>query len=369
MVRGALLAFLLVATGCTRKVADVGGNLGDASVDAGHPPMSRATRSFFSEAGVLTAQRQILRDGSIWAFTESSGRLFWVRSEGSGSPAPNGSPDQYILRSCSPFACAGSLQSFQLVPTAGGPPSWLWASDSRLFWPDETGVSFCNRDDCSSTGHLPFNPTGMDFVADEKQAFFGGAAACDIDDCSSTYRNLAPALPNGEPSLEASRATVLDEDFLYQITGQRIVRFRKDGTGEVQILARDRVDAFHIAVRNGYAYWTESVSPGGLLRCPVAGCSGAPEVVASNLEHPEDLTVDDSYVYFEEPEQLNSQNEVLQFSTKRISRCAVTGCMTPERLIENQGIVSAPFVDGRFVYFSGGDCLGNCASYVGAVPK
>ena len=272
--------------------------------------------------------------------------------------------DEYFLRSCSPLSCARTLRSLPLVPTDGAPflvPNWLWANDTRLFWPDETGVSFCNRDECISVNHLGVDASSMGFAADENEAFFDGAAACDLDDCASTYRKLEPSLPTGEPPLDGSIVTALDEDYLYQyqFVGSRIVRFKKDGTGEVQVIARDQFDVPGIAVRDGHVYWTEYVSLGRLLRCPVTGCAGDPEVVASRLDHPTALALDADYVYFEEPDPPGSANS--QLGTRHISKCAITGCVTPERLTEN-GALSAPFVDDRSIYFLGID-------YIAAVSK
>jgi hypothetical protein len=31
--------------------------------------------------------------------------------------------------------------------------------------------------------------------------------------------------------------------------------------------------------------------------------------------------------------------------------------------------VSAPFVDGRFIYFNGADCSSDCGGYIGVVAK
>ena len=370
-----LLAYLFSATGCSRKIADLGSDLQPSVPEGGNGTGAPVLPPFFSEEAVGSAQHLVSHDGTMWAFAEHSGRLFWVTGHRSAGKRATDFPDQFFLRTCSTPACGQSLQSIPLAPPENG-MSWVWANDSRVFWPNATGVSFCSHDDCSSIGHLPFVVASeMGFAADETRAFFDGAGICDIDDCVNTHTALQPAVPQGQPQLGTGSATVLDGDYLYEIAGGHIVRFRKDGTDSVQIIARNQPDAHRIALQSEYIYWTETLPLGRLLRCPVAGCTDAPEVVASSLYYPSDLTVDDKYVYFAEPEGADV-NPVLRSSptsnpplTKRISRCPVAGCVTPERLIQNQWAVSAPFVDGRFIYFSGADCSSDCAGYIGAVAK
>jgi hypothetical protein len=102
-----------------------------------------------------------------------------------------------------------------------------------------------------------------------------------------------------------------------------------------------------IAVRNGYLYYGTDRS---VLRCAATGCMGAGDVLATNLQDPDGLAVDDTNVYF------------VTSGDRRLQACAIGGCGgTPAVLGQAQDRPLAVAVDATSFYFSDRRGISKCA--------
>jgi len=107
-----------------------------------------------------------------------------------------------------------------------------------------------------------------------------------------------------------------------------------------------------IAVAGGDVYWADH-GDGKIMKCPVAGCGGAPTVVASGQGGVFGVAVDSVNVYWTN----DGDNDVM--------RCALTGCNGAPTLVASapQGL-NWPFelaVDSANLYWSEGASVVACA--------
>jgi len=389
-----LLAALLA--GCARKVADVGSSHGvaaEAGVHAGVEPGVQVSDSGHIDASNSDAyyaaspllppgmdgglapgipMRLVGHDGRISGFSEANGRLVWITQR----TVP---PQDFFIRTCAVQGCAGTLRSFRLAwASRGNLLSWFWTNTTHAFWPSlEQGyaVSFCPQEDCSAPGTLPFPAEATTFVADERRAFFGAADACELDDCEHTHAPLATQIRStprsGSQVVRGGTHVVLDGDFIYALSANSsIVRIPKDASGDVLVIAADQLQIGDLAVRDGFVYWSEKAPLGRIFRCPVTGCAGVPETLASGQSSPHFLAVDEREVYFTSTVVPASLPPGAVFLGERLAKCPVDGCTSPTNVLEREGVADHVIVDGDFVYFIGVECPGGpCTAYIGAVTK
>lgn len=87
-----------------------------------------------------------------------------------------------------------------------------------------------------------------------------------------------------------------------------------------------------LEIRDGYLYWVNYGTivppyvPGSLMRCALPDCAGGPEVLATGLYKPSDLTIDATHVYVG-----GGTNDRVP-----LVRCAVDGCGTAEAITVDQ---------------------------------
>jgi hypothetical protein len=141
-------------------------------------------------------------------------------------------------------------------------------------------------------------------------------------------------------------------DYLYWVTALRqstgsIQRTRKDGTSPVETLADSlQINAptfpaeppGSLALDASYFYWVENVLTGSIKRCPLAGCSGAPEVLLSPVRSPTGVWIDGANAYF--------SYEIDTYSYA-ISRCALDDCAPLATDVEGTDLFA---VDDQFFY-------------------
>jgi hypothetical protein len=100
-----------------------------------------------------------------------------------------------------------------------------------------------------------------------------------------------------------------------------------------------------IATDGQRAYFTNRLSDGAVLSCPVAGCDGGPSTVAGQLPGlPQAIAVDDASVYFT---VFGNKDDVFT--------CAKTGCTNPALIYDgtgNEAELTAVSVDSVNVYWT-----------------
>jgi hypothetical protein len=108
-------------------------------------------------------------------------------------------------------------------------------------------------------------------------------------------------------------------------------------------------------------YWPVLQGPaqGEVLACPKTGCSEGPTVLASGLRNPAGLATDGASVYFTE----RGTNNATDATDGRVSKCSVTGCSNqPTPVAVNLSYPQGVAVDASHVYWTD---LGSDARTVG----
>jgi len=139
----------------------------------------------------------------------------------------------------------------------------------------------------------------------------------------------------------------VDEIYAYGVTdGDRhlreLFRTRKDGSSAIETIAKD-VKWGAVTTDSTSIYWTEDVLAGSINRCPLAGCSGASEVVTGPLRSPSNLLIDGSdlyYVYEAKPYE-NS-----------LAFCSLPACMPSLPLFEKLVTPSPLAMDDQYLYLA-----------------
>jgi hypothetical protein len=387
VARYASFAVLAAVGGCADKTVDVGDNVHTnpaARTDAG-PSYATTAPDAGNEAGTASPWRIVDQETPLVGFTVAAGRLYWVAST-TGAYADL-TPVEYV-RSCDVDDCRHTVRSTTLsfdgnLPFANSFPNRVdvVANDAFLFWPalpEGQGIASAARNDLTSVTYHPVRSTDAptSITADDTTLVFiadGVVGSCAIDDCESSLKGLDVTSARDAGIVDVPRDVVLDGPYLYVSTDGGIVRANKDGTG-AQVIVKDQPFLDAIAVHGDSVYWTEHVSFGRVQSCPLTGCNGVPRVVAGGLPQPTYVTVDDQYVYLTYPGVTDTAPPDPQFA-ERLLRCPISGCDTPEVLLENEPIDGPVVTDDKYIYYSARDCasagssgIGRC-DYIAAIPK
>lgn len=399
-LRGALAAVMLVAlssgTGCS-KVVDVGENDATEPLYAtSAPPPWKA-----SSDGPPPVWKIVDNVWDIRAVAAGGGRVFWIRGyfDDYEVPMSESARPMLAVQSCSVEHCKGSFDNIDVYGRNGRAyngdasvnPSLL-LNESGVFWLDAeegTGAAHCSRDLAGGVSYLDPIADSRDlpaFGVDNKYLYLATAVIsstpavnvvqrCEIADCTGTLSLFSMIAPPGEAAYDGASQIVPDGEYLYLSSGTRILRTRKDGTGDFEVIARDQQNIGAIAVRGDTVFWTESILLGRIQSCPISGCAGSPEVVVSNLHTPKELAVDDEYIYFTDPFDPQLSTDIPS-SSDSLLRCPITGCSKPTRLAQKQGIGRFVVTDDEFVYFMGYDRPGlvrpeyyKSGTYIGVLRK
>jgi hypothetical protein len=145
-----------------------------------------------------------------------------------------------------------------------------------------------------------------------------------------------------------------------------ILRIKKDGTETTPtVLAHDQAGnvytPFVVAIDTNNVYWTNDLTndptnPGLVARCAKTGCNGVgTRITSHDLDYPEGLAVDDTYVYF---------SELYMWTVGRANKLDAGSFGYLVTQIQNVGTLA---LDDASVYFSGTDQAGD--NTVARIPK
>lgn len=130
-----------------------------------------------------------------------------------------------------------------------------------------------------------------------------------------------------------------------------VARVRKDGSGAPERLAsnlelapsRQRQGSAHLglAVDDSYFYWSRSALLGAIFRCPLTGCAGAPEKVASPVRFPLGLLLDGSNLYWAYRSDASSY---------AIATCTSSACQPTLGIVRGSTAANALAADEDYLY-------------------
>jgi hypothetical protein len=384
----AFLALLGGVLGCSEKAANIGNTTGDdPTVQA--PVYARAAPPPGSDAGLRNASepfRLVDGEGEILAFDVDAGQLFWItrtRGRSGRLTVQEATEGNLAMRTCASDGCAASVEScVQSDPHVAGISGWqISVNETHVFlgntgaFPPDFAIAWRARNGCDAPAPLA---NGGPFAVDATRLFLqadGQILACETSDCAGTTSPLPIQTPRDLGGPAGASQLVLDGDYLYweadntNATGSFIYRIRKDGTAAPETVVSMQTTQGDFTVHDGNVFWLEHVDLGRIFSCPVTGCVDKPRVVADRL-FAQHLAVSDGYVYFTEFRGAQAPSGA---SVARLSRCAIDGCTEPTVLSDGVALDGAFVMDGAFVYFVGSDCIDSSGQqscfYIAAVPK
>jgi hypothetical protein len=299
----------------------------------------------------------------VETLTVDEQRLYWIGGTDTSNPGLSGK-----LHSCDKQQCATSLVTYSDDATDPyGEASAQAGIDVRggeVYWfgndlQGQLNLNASQIADPSQRRTLARHVYSVSSVIDGDQLFFTDIAqiyAVPLNADDVTPR-VVSALPDGQ-----ARILAVHGDYVYFVGNRNMTvavqRTLKDGTGTVEVLAdNEQVNTFTndytgeyrtppppalgLAVDDSYVYWSENVLVGSIVRCPLSGCSGAPEVVATPVRVPAGLWLDGSSLYFQH------ESDAYQYA---VSRCTLGDCGAPSLLASGINTQNAFAVDDQYLY-------------------
>ena len=290
-------------------------------------------------------------------------RLYWSGSPDLGGGGP------FKLSSCAKTDCVATLINYD-TPNNAYP--FFSVQNGELFWmqgyPDND-VSATQVLDPTRTRVVLSGTRALPAVTDGQNMYLLGntpSAASAADPNPDTASALLLSVPLAGAAQANPFANLGDSfpmamqvqgDYAYLLTMAdwgmgSIQRVRTDGTGTVEVLASgfelstdQRYQAvyssIYLALDASYVYWGVNVLAGSVLRCPLAGCSGAPETVVAPVRMPSALLIDAGTLYFQH------ETDAFQYA---VSSCSLNHCDQPKLVADHVDTPNVLAVDDQYLY-------------------
>jgi len=216
------------------------------------------------------------------------------------------------VKSCELASCAGTLRTLyeQLYPSVIDAPSVVLAvGGSEIFFAsrDSLGGSYivaCPRSGCTHAPRQVVSVRGQAkrLVATDAHVYWDDGSSlwrCAREGCTTpATRNLdAVARPPIGGNFGMTSFTIADE-YAYVVGPGGLARLKADLSSDPDWVYRSELPIRGIAARGDWIYFGISTLTGEIRRCPVTGCVGDPEGVASGQHWPSWLAVDDRTLYW-----------------------------------------------------------------------
>jgi hypothetical protein len=274
-------------------------------------------------------------------------RIYWLGSvDGEGL-------DAGTLHSCEKQACVGSLltygaagRTFLRLPVglAGGQVYWWELGADNLGALNACDVSGCEHGVRTVAAHVA-DITAAAFSADYAYVVVAPPRGVLRIPLAGNDNDAQPEQLFARGALDILSIAV-QSDYLYGqgLGGNASVeRARVDGSGEVEVLAD------HLGIDNSasltldasHVYWSDDALSGSIVRCPLAGCAGAPESLVVPIRLPTALQVDGPNLYWEQDTTA---------SGAVISSCALTHCVPSEPIARGVDDMAVLAIDDEYLY-------------------
>ena len=257
-------ALLVVGVGCGKRL-DLGGIAPDGS--------ARGDGSIFASWPVTDQRnpRSLRSEGA---------NLYWIADRTAGSA---------ILR-CQKHDCANTVTA--VVDVEDAELAGFEIRGDLLYVFDSRNIYSCLTSGCRKLQIVVSDAGASAIALDDVNVYWSNRSqltiyACSLDGCN--HRNVVEQ----SDRTDALELAVHDAT-LYWIQGEDAflhppgsVRMRpKDGSGSWSTLAGVQNQAVSLVIREGFVYWATSFTVGTVARCPLADCSGGPEILASKQSFP-----------------------------------------------------------------------------------
>ena len=313
-----------------------------SSVELSAPP--RLTAS--SDPTVLAVVNE-----QVTAIAVDDQRLYWL-----GSVDRLGALNSGNLQSCEKQNCVSTLVTYGAAGKAS--LRWIGLSGGQVYWFEitEAGgeiVRALNACDVSGCEH------GVRRVASNLANMEAAAFGSDYAYVVASYGMLRIPLTGNDAQPEplfatdvlAVSAIAVQGDYLYWLGSREysnvdstVQRTRVDRSGEIETVADHlgiTLDGSSLALDETHVYWSDHVLSGGIFRCPLAGCSGAPEPFVGPVRLPTTVLPDGLNLYWEQD---------TTESGGVISSCALTACAPSGPVARGVDDYAALAVDDEYLY-------------------
>jgi hypothetical protein len=341
-LRNAALGAALLAAACQGKVVDLSNQ---ADPDTDH---------------LATTNDQVLQ------LAVDDQRLYWASFTNLGNGA--------LIRSCEKPACEKSQVAYAREKDGG--LTAFGVQSGQVFWFRAVGSSWdlvaCNVAGCQGEPRI---------VAELPSSTEAGLREAVFDDRFAYYFGQSESLPNGDMASPILRTPLSDQDgpasriatavsvvslavhddYVYWLgfdpyTGRAsnpgfVERVRKDGSAAperlvsnlelVTIQSAQRSAHLGLAVDDNYFYWSRNALLGAILRCPLDGCTGAPDKVASPTRFPLGLFPDGPNLHW------TYRSDVSSYS---IATCASSACQPALGIIQGSTSANVLTSDEEYLY-------------------
>jgi len=276
-------------------------------------------------------------------------RLYWV---GTQHVVPIGSHYDWWLHSCQKRACASTIVTYD---AQGSTNDIVFAVlGDRIYWhgPNIGQLASCPIEGCGGSPETLVPWVRFRSAAFDDEYFYYAVSSGRLNRLSFSQPGSVQPL---SPKVDFA-SVYIHGDYVYLLALDpkslkyqgilSLVRTRKDGTSSIELIS-DEVRAsfvhheFDVTADQSSIYWSDNLLVGSINRCPLTGCSGAPEVVLAPVRVPQTLLIDGSRLYYAY-ETKSGQNAV--------SSCALAACEPSLPLIEQLDSSGALAFDEQYLY-------------------
>lgn len=238
--------------------------------------------------GAADSDGVIVRSTLVGQVSVDDARLYWV--------------NERTIYGCLKSGCGPSLVNYYTVdhgPNGGDwdGVAWLAAEGDDVIWASHDWIKSCPRSGCSGEPRV-LGSAHRDLayaVNDEVILRVAQDGLHRMPRAGGDWSFLAPTdgAPTGGLGVHDGYAYWIDSNA--DGSSPRLLRVAVDRAGEVEPLV-DLVGLYYgsdLAFDSAFVYFTDTRDSGAVLRCPLAGCQGAPEDVVGPVRQPTRLAVDE----------------------------------------------------------------------------
>jgi hypothetical protein len=323
MVTASLLALLgsSAASGCGDAV-----NLGE-NVDSGKP----------IDGGTAAGVTIVYQDANYFrGFAVDESTLYFAY--------PGISEPGTFWKTCDLEACATTVRTIHnptndvdLFTTESALANLAVANGEIFFtWFDERSEGYLMACPTTGCGDSPRKLTRVslqasDLSATEEAVYWDDGVSlfkCAREGCSApTSRNLAAFVPTGSQGLAPWNSMVVAGDFAYVTGSMTLARLKRDLSADPDWVYKSVLPIRGVAVSGEWVYFGVATLDGELRRCPLTGCIGEPEVVASGQPWPSSMVADERALHW-----LNYQPDGPNSLVGSMAAVTLDGQSTPRTL-------------------------------------
>ena len=349
------------------------GGCGDARLDLGHdqstpPPIvdgpryaTREELAAESSADPSVPTVMATHQYGAVSLAVDDTRVYWI-TQGVPETLPGQCPRECaVVRSCAKDDCAGTIITYAYLQSS---PRLLAVSQTSVFWDRWGGrtptpqIVTCPIAGCQGAPVViasGVSPIGL--VADESHVYWQSSDAallrCPVQGCAG-----APELVASLDQFSPQDTLTLDGGNLYWLTGNGaakpggVATVPKDGSAPPRFIVEGVLMPRSLAVQDHTVYWSESYTAAAVKRCPFAGCSATPLVLASLAEFPALLDVDgDRAFWFLSTSTWTGRAG--QDAPAQLVQCSVDGCgSSPTVLVTEPHGPVALAADATHIYWA-----------------